>query len=1126
MKKAVQFAPAGVMAALLIVGPAGLLLSRLAAEDGAAQENGSKATDGKSDRGKTSSRAAIRQYQSAVALQNREVYDLAADQWAEFVQKFPDDPLCAKARHYRGICLFQLKKFAEAESDLSELAAKHPDFGLLEATLVNIGLAQFNQGQLNQAQPAQPEAAKKKLTDAAATFARQLKKFPDGEQAATARFYRAESLYLLGKRAEAIAAYRETIEKHAKDDLAPKALYGLGVALEEGEDHAAAGKTFAEFLEKYPEHALSAEVELRLAETELARGEAAKAEPRFAKAAAREGFSLADYATLRQAECLFQQKKFAAAAELYAALTQRFPKSEHIPAARLAAGKSYYLAGDGAKARRWLGEVSRAGGASADTVKKDGASAGSEKKDVGSAAGLGAGEDTKDDAIEAAHWIARSYQKDAQPAKAAAVVEEVLPEAKQSPLYVDLLLDQADALFDQPERRAEAIAHYAALAKDHPKSALAPQAAYMAAYASLGQKRYDDALKYTEEFLDAYAGHELTADVKYIQAESYLLQKKYAKAEEAYAALIGQSADRAEVGAWRLRRGLCLYLLKRYDEVVTVLGPHLTSIADADQSAEAHYLVGGSLLERKRPADAATMLRASLAAKSDWREADATRLALAKALHESGDTPGAVAALQQLLTASPKGALKDQSLFLLGQYHQAAKDKSAAKAAFTRLIEETPSSRLAPSALAEVGWIDLEAGEPAAAIDAFSRLLSKYPEHELAARVAYSRASAYHQTGKHEAALKDLATFLKSKPSADETADAHYLQGLCLAALDRYAEAAKVFSDLLANRADYAEADKVLYELAWAQRELDENERSAATFAQLAEKHPDSPLAAESLFRVGEARYQAKEFAQAAEAYRGAAAKAKNETLREKAGHKLAWTEFQQGDYAGARERFAEQVKRRPQGPLAADALVMSGECWFQEKQYDQALAAFEKTFSLKPTSESFQVLALFHAAQSASQLKKWAESLKLLERCATEFPKSVYRTEILYEKGWAKQNLGKPDEAIALFRQVADEVDSVLGARARFMAGEILFSQKKHDEAVVAFFKVAYGYGFGQDAGAPAEFHTWQADAMFEAGRCLEALKKDASARKVYDELIERFPDNPKAASARERVKKLGGSG
>jgi TolA-binding protein len=65
-----------------------------------------------------SSPAAVRQYRDAVAFQNRQVYDLAADEWESFLKQFAQDPLALKARHYLGVCKLQLKKYDEGRSQI------------------------------------------------------------------------------------------------------------------------------------------------------------------------------------------------------------------------------------------------------------------------------------------------------------------------------------------------------------------------------------------------------------------------------------------------------------------------------------------------------------------------------------------------------------------------------------------------------------------------------------------------------------------------------------------------------------------------------------------------------------------------------------------------------------------------------------------------------------------------------------------------------------------------------------------------------------------------------------------------------------------------------------------------
>ena len=65
-------------------------------------------------------------------------------------------------------------------------------------------------------------------------------------------------------------------------------------------------------------------------------------------------------------------------------------------------------------------------------------------------------------------------------------------------------------------------------------------------------------------------------------------------------------------------------------------------------------------------------------------------------------------------------------------------------------------------------------------------------------------------------------------------------------------------------------------------------------------------------------------------------------------------------------------------------------------------------------------------------------------------------------------------------------------------MIGEIQFEQKKHADAIRTFYEVMYGYSYPE----------WQASATYEAARCYEVLKKPTQAVKLYQELVEKYPE------------------
>ncbi len=816
---------------------------------------------------------------------------------------------------------------------------------------------------------------------------------------------------------------------------------------------------------------------MRRGDTLFAEGQFEEAAKRLATASAAPGFALADYATIRQADALAQLKKYAEAAAVYASVLEKFGTSSHAPRAALAGGKCYYLAGQRAEARRLLAEALKAGGALA---------------------------------AEAAHWTAKSWLEEGKPTEALAVLEPAVAQAGQTEFLTALLMDQADALYAIPERRKESIVQYAALVAQHPQDPLAPQAAYMAAFAALQEGLPDEALKHADAFVAAYAAHELVPDVMHVAAEARLLAKQWPEAESLYGQLLEKYGNHADANLWKVRRALTLQLQKKHAETVAALEPVVSGLGDADLKAEAQYLLGGSQLELGQVDAAIASLEASLKAQPKWRLADETLLLLASAYRRKDDVARALQTVARVISDFPNSQLLDRAHYRLGEYQYVRGDYAAAMAAYRQVIDGWPQSPLVPNALFELGCAQLSQKDAAGAEQTFTVLLEKYPESALADRARYARGMARQQQGKYQPAVDDLQIALAANPAGPARSDTLYVLGLALIGLKQYGAAAKTFQDLLAADPQYAGADNALYQLAWSLKLGDKEAEAADVFAKLANGYPDSARAAEALYHCGEFALKTKDYAKAAVAYYTSMKKAGRSELGELASHKLGWAYYHQNDFENARKTFRYQQVTYPQGPLAQDAAFMEGECLFKAGNYAEALATYERIGGLR-TPES-EVLRLLHAGQAAAQLKDWQKSLELLTKCVQSFPDSPQAPEVLYEQAWALQNLDQVDKALPLYELVISKTNREVAARAQFMIGEIQFQRKDFNEAIKSFFKVTYGYGFPK----------WQAEAAFEAARCFEVLGKKDQALKLYQELLEKYPDSDKLPAARLRIEEL----
>ncbi len=1013
---------------------------------------------------------ATRQYAVAVRFQNLESYDLAAAEWQKFLQQFPNDPRAAKARFNLGVCHYLDNQFEQAQAALQALLEKSPDFDAADAAYLYLGAARFGQAR----------AGKTAMFQTAGdAFSTLISKYPKSKYLPDALYYLGECLYLEGKKEEAIPAYARLVADYPDHKFAVDARYAMGVAQEETGKTETAGKTYEEFLAKFADHPLAGEVKMRRAETLFAQGAYAEAAKRFADLAAVSGFPMADLATVRQADSLSRLKQYAEAAALYASISKKYPQSKHVNEANLAGGTSYYLAGNFPAAREMLQRVVQTGGPGAP---------------------------------EAAHWIAQSLLKEKKSAEALAVVEKVLPAAGESSFLPQLLLDQADAVYEFPDRKKESVGLYAELAAGHPKSSVAPEALYMAGFAARETGQYEEAIKHAAAFMQAFPQHSLAADVLHVTAESNLLLGRTDPAQELYRRLLKQYPDHPESQLWKVRLGLTLQMQNKHEEVVAVIEPALDEVRNPELLAEARFLMGSSLLELDRPEPAVSMLEAALKAQTRWRQADANLLALAQGYREMGDLARARATVGRIVDEFPASELLDKVHYRLGEYAYLSGDFADAAAQYGRVVEKWPQTPLAPFALHELGCSQLSRKDAAAAEQTLSQMLQKYPKHELVPRARYARGMARQQLGKPAEAIEDLQAMLSADSTAEEKANARFLIGLCQTELKQYDAAVRTFRALLDENPDYSGADKALYQFAWALKLSGKEAEAADAFEQLAQKCPDSPLVAEALHNVGQFAYDAEDYPRAGKAYYAAMIKASGTELGEKAAYKYGWTFYRMKRLDEAQKAFRYQIVTYPAGSLAQEGAFMEAECLFEQEKYAEALKAYDQLGNL--TVKDYRVLSLLHGGQAASKLGQWDRSISLLTRIPAEFADSSFLPEALYELGWAHQNKGNADEAAVLYAQVIGKTNREVAARAQFMLGEIQFEKKDHAAAISSFFKVAYGYSYPK----------WQSMATYEAGRCFEVLGKKEQALKQYQELVEKYPESDKVPLAKQRIQELKG--
>jgi TolA-binding protein len=1006
-------------------------------------------------------------YAAAAALHNRGLYDLAAEEWSRFLERHADDARADRVYLYRGVCHLQSGRPLEAARDLQRVLAEFPQSDQREHATFYLGISLFR---------AAERGERGHLAEAERVLAEFSEQYPKSAHLPDAVFYLAESQYAAGAVEAALASYQRFLKHYARHDLTPDVLYGLGVAqAAAGQDSAA---TFANFLRTYPQHRLAAEVRLRLAESLADAGKLAEAEESFRRASETADFALADLALLRLAECLEQQGKTSAAAERFAELPRRFSQSSHVRRAALGAGRCYLAAGALEPARLQLEPL--------------------------------LAEPLQQESVDATHLYLLSLLKEQRFAEAVALADRLLPGLAELSGVAQLKLDRAEALYAQPAMRREALDAYEAVAEDAGDGAVGVRALYAAALTAQQLGDHERAIALAERFAERYAGDPLRDDVEFVAAESLVQLGRYDAASQRYRALLTRSNQEQTRPTYKLRAAWACYLGGHPRQVLELLDSDASEFNEANDKAESLYLLGQAHAELNEFAEAKSLLARSWQASPDWRRADETLLELARverALNESGT---AAEHLQEFARRFPESRLLDRATLALADLSFAQGDHARAENDYRRVVERWPQSEVAPRAELGLAWSQLKQKDAAGSETTATRLLDRDATQPAALQGRYVRALARYEQQQFPGAIADLTEFIKTASDRGQISDARYALALCQLGAGDSNGAISTLIALLQEDPEYSGADRARYELAWAYRSADQPGKAAEVFAALAELHPQSGLAAEALYQVGQYAYDQGHMSEAATALRACAQRSGITPLGEKSLHRLGWTLYRQEQLDEAARIFADQIRQWPQGELLADARFMQGEILFKQGRLAEALERLAAVD--RPSDPEFRALALLHAGQAAAQLKDFSQASELLRRGSDELPDSRYLPEMLYERGWAAQQLGQIDEALRLYEQVTTATTRAIAARARFMIGEIHFERADHKEAVRNFFKVAYGYD------APE----WQAAAQFESGRCFEVLGKKDQAMMSYQEVVSKFPHSEQAPLASERLAAL----
>jgi TolA-binding protein len=696
-------------------------------------------------------------------------------------------------------------------------------------------------------------------------------------------------------------------------------------------------------------------------------------------------------------------------------------------------------------------------------------------------------------AVAAGHYAGGRWQLAAE--EFAALVQRF----PDHPRLVDAHFFRAEALV-QVERYAEARQVYRELLAAHPQHPRARRAQFRAGEAALLAGEVRAAREELAAFNQQFPEDPLGAYVLPYLGDLHLETDPAAAARHFEEALT-RFPEGPLASTCRLGRAKALVAQQLYQPALDILEP-LAASGSGPEADEAHYELGQALAAAGRHADAvaAWSRLESRAAASPW--ASPARLAGAWSQFKLDRLEEAEQALRGLVDDPRVGLEASYRLGLVQKAgHRWAEAANTLLAAAARAKGHELHAAIACHAgealLQAERWDDargqflsVEQLEPAGPwvdealwglvqlarqrqdLDEVERLgaalAERFPRSPLACEALLARAASRSAQQKYDAAAALLRQAPGDWPAADR-ARCQAALGMALARQGLFDQSREAYRELagLANEDPLVSA--TARELAEVALAADQRAWAAELFGQVAEERTVS--------------------GQAAAALSG-----------------LAWTQFRAGNWREAAATLERLLSEHPGSPLAAEALLLRGQCLEKLEQLDLALALYRQLQEQHPRSEHAGY-ALWHGARLQQRLSQFQEAEASYRRLAEEHPKFPQLDAALYAWAALLHKRGQVAEAESLWQRVRREFPrGEAWGESTYRLAQSALDARRFDEAQTLSDEVLVGRA------APAVVER----ALYLQGRLALARQKWDDAAAPLARLVHDFPQGPLAWSAR----------
>ncbi len=938
----------------------------------------------------------------------------------------------------------------------------------------------------------------------------------------------AAGYYSRGQWGEAEEAFRAVIARFPNSDQAYASHFFLGESLVQLQRYADAYAEYQAFLACLPNHRLTPRAKFRM-------GECAYRMQRYAQAAGLLEYfgrtypnhELQEFALpyLGQVRLLLQEPQLAQ--RVFESSLRLYPQSTMSNQCRFGLANALQAQGDYAEALRFYQFIAAQPGneLAGNAYKQIGIMDFAQGYYENARSNLKEAKDRlarPEDLTETTYWLARTDMELGNFERALELYTSIAEDPADQTLGAAILFDGA-VVATKINNAALATRWLSRLRKKWPESQWAQDALRMQIDTAYRDGNLDQALVWIGQFTGEYPDSKALPVILELEGRIHYQQKDFQATIGSFQKLLEKFVDineselRNQIPRWRYFVGLGYIGLGEFQKAHDQLELVDDSNDDSSFNASVAIAHASALMGLGRNEQATVALRKYLSISPDGKQAPQARSDLAIACVKSGQWGPADVVMKELhrnydgqILVLETAQFLAESAFKAAQYQYAA-------SWFEMMAEPGNPTQYVTRGLSGLAWSCMENNQSEKALETFHRLLNQYPESEYAADAATACGKFLEDHAKYREAA-DMYGQVYTRFGDSNLADvarlrrAYNLQRLGDAA--SLTEAETLLTDYLKTTKDVPAKDEALYQLAWVHMDLNHPELGQKRFEQLSNDYPESRFWADATYRVAENYVNENEFEKAEWAIEKLLDADAPSEIFARALFLKGQIAAKNKDWLVVGDSMTSLLNETNDPSMSAKANYWLAESLFQRGEFVDAGEIFGRLADDQdPVTQQLSPWIHLRNAQCLAYNEKWMTALSAAELGKEKFPGFDADYEFDFVRGRALAAVGRLEDARAAYESVIASSrggSTETAAIAQWRIGETFFHQENYKQAIAAYYKVDSLFSYKQ----------WRAAALIQAGKCQEHLGNWKQAAKLYQQLIEQFPDSQYRDDAEKRMK------